>query len=204
MRKLFKKIIAGCIILMFVYTIRIGFVKAEEKEEKKEEAKPPKESPFREPEHQYVGVKKCKICHKVKKIGGEQFQVWEKSKHAKAYETLGTEEAKKIAKERGIDNPQEDGRCLKCHTLAFGVDKKWVTEDVTKEEGVSCEACHGPGADYKDKKIMQDKQKAIEKGLVIPNETTCTACHNSESPTYEEFKYEEFKEKIKHWDKEEK
>lgn len=195
MGKLGEKIfmVSSVLMLVLVYLLQVGIT---------EEQKPSKENTFREPEHQYVGVKKCKICHNSKKLGGEEYKVWVESKHAKAYETLGTEEAKKVAKEKGVDNPQEDGKCLKCHTLAYGVDKKWVGEDVTKEEGVSCEVCHGPGADYKDKETMKDKQKAIEKGLVIPDEKTCISCHNQESPTFKEFKYDEFKEKIKHWEKE--
>lgn len=187
---------------MLGYLLQTGVAEEPQNQEKpSKEEKPPKESAFREPEHQYVGVKKCKICHNNKKLGGEEYKIWVESKHAKAYETLGTEEAKKIAKEKGIENPQEDGRCLKCHTIAYGVDKKWIGDDVTKEEGVSCEACHGPGGDYKDKETMKDKQKAIEKGLIIPNEVTCKSCHNEESPSYKEFKYDEFTEKIKHWEK---
>ncbi|MFN7181294.1 MAG: cytochrome c family protein [Planctomycetota bacterium] len=199
MEGLIKKIMLVGVILLLMYTFKLGGDNDNVKEEKKEE-KPPKESPFREPEHQYVGVKKCKICHRMKKLAGEEFQIWEQSKHAKAYETLGTDEAKKIAKEKGIENPQEDGKCLKCHIIAYGVDEKWRGDEVTKEEGVSCEACHGPGGDYKDKETMKNREKAIEKGLVIPNEKTCLACHNSESPSYKEFKYEEFREKIKHWE----
>ena len=35
----------------------------------------------------YIGVKKCKMCHKGEKKG-EVFEKWEKSTHAKAFETL--------------------------------------------------------------------------------------------------------------------
>src|SRR3989304_2579409 len=108
-------------------------------------------SPFRKPAHQYIGVKSCKVCHASAQLGGEEYKVWEKSPHAKAFQTLGTEAAKKIAKAKGIDDPQKDARCVKCHTIGFGLDAQWIGEKVTQEEGVSCEACHGPGADYKKK-----------------------------------------------------
>ncbi|NOZ61445.1 MAG: hypothetical protein GXO74_07160, partial [Calditrichaeota bacterium] len=37
----------------------------------------------------YVGVKKCKMCHKGAKKG-QIYETWMKAKHAKAFETLGT------------------------------------------------------------------------------------------------------------------
>ena len=54
----------------------------------------------------YVGVKMCAICHK-KDDSGNQMGVWEKGPHAKAFETLGTDKAKEIAKKQGIDDPQK-------------------------------------------------------------------------------------------------
>ena len=41
----------------------------------------------------YVGAGKCKNCHRSSKAGG-QFGSWQKSKHAKAFETLASDEAK--------------------------------------------------------------------------------------------------------------
>ena len=40
----------------------------------------------------YVGADKCKICHKTEKQG-QQFPIWEGTKHAKTTEALTTEEA---------------------------------------------------------------------------------------------------------------
>ena len=48
--------------------------------------------------------------------------------------------------------------------------------------GVQCEACHGPGKDYKKKSIMQDREKAVANGLIIPDEKTCQKCHNENVP----------------------
>lgn len=163
------------------------------------EKKVPDESPFRTPKHQYTGVKGCKTCHQKEKLGGEEYIAWAKLKHAKAYETLGGEAAKKIAKERGIADPQKAPECLKCHTTGYGVEKKWLAKTHTLEEGVSCEACHGPGKDYKSKKVMEDHEECLKQGMVIPTEVTCVACHNEESPTYKEFDYKKMLPKIKHW-----
>ena len=66
------------------------------------------------------------------------------------------------------------------------------------EEGVGCEACHGPGSLYKSRKIMKDKEASMKVGLIIPDEKTCIKCHNEESPTFKEFKYAEMLEKVAH------
>jgi len=54
--------------------------------------------------HSFVGVQVCAPCHKTEKQGG-QLDIWQKSEHSKAYETLKTEEANQIAKEKGFSTP---------------------------------------------------------------------------------------------------
>lgn len=149
----------------------------------------------------YIGLKKCKMCHNSAKKGA-QFKVWVKTKHAQAYKTLGTAEAKKIAKEKGIANPQEDGKCLKCHVTAYGVDASLLGKKFNKEDGVTCEACHGGGADYSKMKVMKqlsaNKIDPASVGLIIPTEKVCVTCHNEESPSFKEFNFDEFFKKIAH------
>lgn len=148
-------------------------------------------------DHEFIGASKCAICHK-KVEQGEQYALWLASKHAKAFETLGTPEAKEQGTARGVDNPQASGQCLKCHSTAYGFTEAVVTSTIPVEEGVSCESCHGPGKDYMKKSVMEDKEAAIAAGLVIPNEETCQKCHNSEAPTFKGFNFAEYWEKIKH------
>jgi mono/diheme cytochrome c family protein len=164
-----------------------------------QDAKVPKESPFRTPEYQYVGVSQCKMCHSKEKMGGEEYLAWEKMGHANAFKTLSNEQSMAIAKEKGIADPTKAPECLKCHVTAFGVDEKFVGSKLTQEEGVSCEACHGPGEKYKSMKVMKSHEESVANGLVVPNEKTCVACHNPESPTYKEFDFKKAKEAIKHW-----
>ena len=104
-------------------------------------------------DHEYVGAAKCKMCHKV------QYASWETTKHAKATETAkaGTE------REWSAD-------CAKCHATN-------ASEDLP---GVQCEACHGPGNDYKKMSIMKDRDAAIANGLVIPSQETCDGCHTGD------------------------
>jgi hypothetical protein len=136
----------------------------------------------------YVGVKSCKMCHK-KPEEGEQFVKWSDSKHAKAFETLGTSEAKEAGKKAGVDDPQKSGKCLKCHSTAYNFTETVATQDVPVEEGVSCESCHGPGKNYKKKEIMKVKADAIAQGLVEKPKEFCTKCHNDQSPSWKPDRY---------------
>ena len=132
---------------------------------------------------EYVGSKKCKMCHN-KPATGAQFTQWSESKHAKAMESLNAEEAK---------NPA----CIKCHSTVGSVNEDLVAT-LKIEEGVSCESCHGPGSKYFPNAIMKNKEKAMENGLILPTEEVCIKCHNSESPNFKGFNFKEYVAKIAH------
>ena len=148
----------------------------------------------------YVGVKSCGMCHKSEK-SGQQLSIWEGSKHSKAFEVLLSDEANKIATEKGFTTKaSETPECLKCHATGYNVDASKLEKNFQIEQGVQCETCHGPGSDYKSKKIMENKEEAIAKGLKIYDkpEDLCITCHNAESPTMTEFNFAESWAKIKH------
>jgi hypothetical protein len=151
-------------------------------------------------EPEIVGAPKCKICHLAKT--GDQWGIWEKSKHAQAYTTLGTDEAKKIAAEKGLGDPQKEQACLKCHTThGFLGEKVKIAESNKYEpaEGVGCEVCHGPGSEYKSKKVMEDRELAVKNGLELhEGPDHCLRCHNEESPTFKPFDFEKRWAKIAH------
>jgi len=121
-------------------------------------------------EHAYVGSPKCKMCH-TGAAKGDIYQIWEKSKHAQAFANLP-------------DDNKTNATCLACHTTGYGktggYDPK--AESTAGLEGVGCEACHGPGADYKGMTVMKDLAKAKEAGLIIPDATTCKGCHEGKVP----------------------
>lgn len=159
-------------------------------------------------EAKYVGAKKCKICHNKKKET-QQYTIWENSAHSKAYETLASDEAKEMAAKKGVKgNPQEAKECLECHVTGYGLDDSTFAKSYVPEDGVQCESCHGPGSEYKSAKIMssskyksqrEDQHKlALEAGLIIPDEKTCTKCHNKRSPAFKGFDYKKYYEQIKH------
>ncbi len=138
----------------------------------------------------FMGVDKCKKCHD-SKAKGDQHGQWEGTHHAKAYKTLGGDEAKKIAKEKGIDDPQKSEACLKCHVTAFGAPKEALYKKFDPAHGVQCEACHGPAEKHtknrmadedEDEKSLHEKAK---KEMPLPTKDLCKRCHNTESPTVE-------------------
>lgn len=155
-------------------------------------------------QHTYVGVSACKPCHMTSKSGA-QYKVWLGTKHAKAYETLKSEEAAKIAKEKGLKVPAyEAPECLQCHVTAYGVDKALLGPKFKMEDGVQCESCHGPGSDYKNLSVMKDRQKAIANGMdpiAVADgsaEKKCLTCHNEKSPTFKEFVFKDRWAQIAH------
>jgi hypothetical protein len=152
---------------------------------------------FSEPS--YVGAAKCaKMCHKSAKQG-EQLPIWEKSKHADAYKALATPAALETAKKAGVTgDPQKSDKCLKCHVTGFSADAKLKEATYSIEEGVGCEACHGPGKDYAKLSIMKDKKQALAAGLIVPDEKVCVKCHNQDSPNYKPFNFAEMAKKIAH------
>lgn len=161
-----------------------------------DEAKPA-EKKSAEKVYSYVGLKKCKPCH-IK----NQYKVWNAAPHSKAYEELASEEALAVAKKLGLkEEPQKSAECLSCHVTAYGVADSLKTK-ITLEEGVSCEACHGPGSDYWSMKVMKalsaGKQDPAAVGLWAQTEEMCITCHNKKSPTYKPFKFEEALKVIAH------
>ncbi len=144
--------------------------------------------------HKYIGTVKCKMCHNSAKKG-KIYDKWATTKHAAAYKTLASDESKALAKKMGIKDPLKGEKCLKCHVTGYGQP---TGGKYSIEEGVTCEACHGPGEHYWSMKVMKDKKLAMENGLVEPTEKLCVTCHNKESPTYKAFKYEEAYKAVEH------
>jgi hypothetical protein len=132
---------------------------------------------------EYVGASKCKTCHKADK-NGAQFTKWSKEKHSKAYEALKSDGAKKKAEVAGVKDPLNDEKCLSCHTTAYTAKNKAKSYKI--EEGVSCEACHGPGSMYKKSSVMKEHKKSVEAGMVDKvDEKVCANCHKKDTPGHE-------------------
>ena len=120
-----------------------------------------------------VGSMTCGTCHRGDMMG-HQWSMWRMSPHADAWAILGTAKAREIARAKGIDDPQSNAECLKCHSdAAAGVR----LTGVQRNEGVGCEACHGPGSEYFAEAVMRDKPAAMAAGLRTVTRETCVRCH---------------------------
>jgi len=137
-------------------------------------------------EHKFVGGMKCKACHLA------QYKSWEATKHAKAMDSLK-------------DNEKKDAKCLACHATGQGK----AAAEGAQLEGVQCEACHGPGSDYKSPTIKSkakwkenaeaQKKLAQDAGMITtPTKGMCEACHNKNSPTFKGFDYDKDLPQVKH------
>jgi len=133
----------------------------------------------------YVGAQKCQICHKTEKQG-QQYPIWEQSKHSHSFAALSLPEAAEKAKAAGVTgNPAESPVCQNCHAPLHEKAPE------LKAEGVTCEVCHGPGSEYKKLSIMKDKAEAVKAGLVLygsPDKIKahCLKCHaNAHSTTFD-------------------
>lgn len=135
--------------------------------------------------HTYVGVKTCKMCHKGERKG-MVFEKWEGSEHANATAQLEGQEV--------------TDKCYGCHATGFGEEGGFAPDCETTETmaGIQCEACHGPGSDYKKMKIMKDPEAAKAAGLKMPAPEHCTTCHNNSHHADMIFNYEEAWPQIEH------
>ncbi len=148
----------------------------------------------------YEGTAVCGMCHKTEKQG-QQLKIWQDSQHSKAYKTLQTPEADKIAADKGFKTKAvETPECLTCHTTGTKADKALFGAKYKVEEGVQCESCHGAGSAYKSMAVMKNRTDAIAKGMVVHEDKAkyCVGCHNSASPTFKGFKLDEMWAKIAH------
>ncbi|MCX7679247.1 MAG: cytochrome c family protein [Spirochaetes bacterium] len=139
---------------------------------------------------EYVGVDVCKKCHGMESIGN-QYKIWSTSNHANAFMRLKTTKALEIAQKIGVEAPHAELQCLKCHTTGGGKSER------VKNEGVGCEACHGPGEDYfefSNHASFIDRENAYRKAISLgmypilgvegikARERLCKNCHRDERP----------------------
>jgi 2',3'-cyclic-nucleotide 2'-phosphodiesterase (5'-nucleotidase family) len=120
-----------------------------------------------------LNARACETCH------SEEFNIWQASDHARAFETL-------VKKSRQF-NPD----CLACHTTRFEQEGGFTMELQQPELiNVQCDSCHGNSARHlKDGKSMPEQK---------PDRALCVKCHTSDRCPDFEKNYQEEWQKIKH------
>jgi hypothetical protein len=121
-----------------------------------------------------------------------------RSRHAHAYWRLGSDWSLFLARLRphyqDLEDPLSDDRCLLCHVTGSQDPDALFESSYRLQEGVSCEACHGPGSNYADAEVMVNREAFLANGGRVPDESTCRACHRRS----ENFDFEEMWPKIAH------
>jgi hypothetical protein len=133
---------------------------------------------------EYIGSKKCAMCHKAVATA------WAETPHAKALAALQGADAAAVAamaEKLGVKvegKAAESAACVSCHVTGFGLPGGYVAtaENAALLANVTCESCHGPGSLHM-KAAKADKKATID-GAV--SEKMCLQCHTKEiSPEFD-------------------
>lgn len=139
---------------------------------------------------QYTGPGSCSStsCH-----GGVQprttttvlqneYSTWAvQDKHPKAFLALSNDVGKRMGKILNI-TPEKEKRCLVCHALDIDAPQKAATFD--KQDGVSCENCHGASSGWLGPHTTNgwNYQKSVDLGMydtrdLVKRSEKCLSCH---------------------------
>jgi hypothetical protein len=129
----------------------------------------------------YVGSEKCKNCHE------HAYDVWAKSAHAHAYQTLVDAKRPSLR--------QYDGECIVCHVTGFTYKTGFTNAEKTPLlKDVGCESCHGPASEHLKKTSDPKWHELMNPWKAKPNENAaaaqkrelavgdfCQKCHDPEN-----------------------
>jgi len=153
--------------------------------------------PRAEIQGKFVGSKKCQDCHE------KSYKIWKKSGHAKAYQTLASQ-----------DPPRQfDPECISCHVIGwhphhyFPYESGYLSVEKTPEMlEVGCESCHGPGEAHVKAEMGGDTalQAKLQKAMVITKEEArkqqCLECHDIDNSP--DFNFETYWPHVEHYEDE--
>ena len=150
----------------------------------------------------YAGAIVCKSCHGPGQ-DRDPFTVWSVSKHSRTWVQLGTGYVEMIDPDaRGLvpegfggsiqkeaNRLGVDENCMLCHTTAEGTPEALKNESFHIEDGVQCEACHGPGRAHVlwmeefGRDVLRQETAHMRVGTIDDCEKTC----HRPKPTHEPF-----------------
>src|SRR5258706_9353222 len=138
-----------------------------------------------------MGVVSCanSLCHgSVKPIKDSnvlqtEYVTWSRvDKHARAFKVLSSGQSQRIAKNLGIADPAKAKICLDCHTHNVPTERRG--ERFLLDDGVSCEACHGPSGQWLQSHVQEGATHAdnLKAGLYPASDPLnraqlCLSCH---------------------------
>ncbi len=156
------------------------------------------------PTFQFIPTNACQRCHEeaatrdaeigiTDRVRLREWQIWkEHDKHASAYQVLTEPRSKRIGELLGKNVLAKETGCIPCH-VSNAIDERWSPdcfrngENLFDEEGVSCQACHGPASRWEDEhdKTAWQALKPDEKAKYgfnaledpVRRASMCTSCH---------------------------
>ena len=139
-----------------------------------------------------LGVVNCanSLCHgsvqvwKDSNVLQNEYVTWSRvDKHARAYKILFNETSQRIARNLGLKEAAHEAKiCLDCHT--HNIPQAQRGERFKLSDGVSCEACHGPGERWLEKHVEEgaSHDANLKAGLYplsdpLQRARLCLSCH---------------------------
>ena len=138
----------------------------------------------------YVGPGSCSAtaCHgAIRPIAGArilqtEYTTWiAQDRHARATDVLSNPVSRRMAQILGIGDPAKAPKCLACHSLDVPSSAQGRT---FANEGVSCEACHGPATGWLGYHVTRDAthEESVKRGMydtkdVVKRTDKCLTCH---------------------------
>jgi len=140
----------------------------------------------------YIGVGSCTNsgCHgatqplDASRILQNEFYTWlNNDRHAQTYNVLFNDQSARIVKNMRLKKRAwEEKLCRDCHTT--NVPANLIEGHLDVEDGVQCEACHGPASGWRAEHTMEGwtHEQSIARGMIdlaaLPNRAhTCHRCH---------------------------
>ncbi|HVS33754.1 MAG TPA: multiheme c-type cytochrome [Thermoanaerobaculia bacterium] len=140
----------------------------------------------------YVGVASCvnSGCHgsteplnQTRALQNEYYTWLNNDRHAQAYNVLFNNVSARIAKNMRLRRrAYEEKMCLDCHTTNVAASQ--VVGNIDPEDGVQCEACHGPASGWRDEhtQLGWTHADSVRRGLndlrdVSRRGEQCLTCH---------------------------
>lgn len=141
----------------------------------------------------FVGSAGCSSssCHGGGGGAHSEFTRWSKSDfhHERPFATLTTARAARIGENLKISNPAQDAHCTACHAPLQTVPAARLSRDNKITEGVSCENCHAPAANWLRSHTRKDwtTDDRVQAGMrdlqnLYVRANTCVACHQNVDP----------------------
>lgn len=136
------------------------------------------------------GTTACSSCHGKADERSRQYIVWSQhDAHSRAYATLTTARAARMAEALKIASPLADARCTSCHAPVQTVAPALLAPTARIVEGVACASCHGVTGDWLRSHTRPDftHEDRVASGMrelrdPYHRANACVACHQITEP----------------------